>query len=237
MFSGNHSSAPGDRLMTIIKELVIIGGGGHAVVVADMARACKMPIYGIIDPLEFETKKRLPEERFLSTSDDYVLGLDPKRVCLALGVGAPPKSRVREKIYRRFSEVGFEFPVIVHPMAFIAHRVNIEAAAQVMAGANVQPGTRIGVGGVINTGACVDHECRIERFAHIAPRATLCGCVSVGEHSFVGAGSTILENVTVGYSAVVGAGAVVTRPVEENECVAGVPAVTLRSRRLLEKAV
>ena len=52
----------------------------------------------------------------------------------------------------------------------------------------------------------------------------------IGAGSYIGANATILAGCDVGQGAVVAAGAVVTRPVEENTLVAGVPAL-LKSRR------
>ena len=49
---------------------------------------------------------------------------------------------------------------------------------------------------------------------HIAPGATLCGGVIVGDGAFVGAGSTLVQNVFVGGEAVVGAGAVAIKDLE-----------------------
>lgn len=58
--------------------------------------------------------------------------------------------------------------------------------------------------------------------------ATLVAPVHVGKRCFIGQGSTILPGVTIGDDCVVGAGAVVTRDVEPNTVVAGVPARAIR---------
>ena len=50
------------------------------------------------------------------------------------------------------------------------------------------------------------------------------GRVTIKDHSFIGAGSTILCNVTIGPNAIVGAGSVVSRDVPPNTVYAGNPA-------------
>jgi acetyltransferase-like isoleucine patch superfamily enzyme len=50
------------------------------------------------------------------------------------------------------------------------------------------------------------------------------GRIAIGSNCFIGAGAIILPGVRMGNNCVVGAGSVVTRSVEDNTVVAGVPA-------------
>ncbi len=82
---------------------------------------------------------------------------------------------------------------------------------------------------IINTSASVDHECVLGDGVHIAPGATIAGCVKIGDFSFVGSGAVILPNIKVGSNVIVGAGSVVTRNVEDNILTYGNPARVVRS--------
>lgn len=82
----------------------------------------------------------------------------------------------------------------------------------------------IGAGTIINTGASMDHDCRIGAYAHIAPGARLVGEVVIGEESTVGMMSCVIEGRRVGFRSLVAAGAVVVRDVPDDTRVAGVPA-------------
>jgi acetyltransferase-like isoleucine patch superfamily enzyme len=83
---------------------------------------------------------------------------------------------------------------------------------------------KIGEYSIINTGSSIDHECILGRGVHIAPNAVLCGCVEIGDNTFVGANATVLPRLKIGKNVVIGAGAVVTKNVPDNTIVVGNPA-------------
>ena len=62
---------------------------------------------------------------------------------------------------------------------------------------------------------------------HIAPGATLCGCVNIGDYTMIGAGAVILPRLSIGKDCVVGAGAVVTKDIPNNTVVTGNPAIRM----------
>ena len=75
----------------------------------------------------------------------------------------------------------------------------------------------------MNTGASVDHECVLGDYVHIAPNATLCGQVKVGEGTMIGVGVSVVQCVTIGKWCKIGAGAVVLSDVPDGATVVGVP--------------
>lgn len=77
---------------------------------------------------------------------------------------------------------------------------------------------------IVNTGASVDHDCKIGDFVHIAPHATVLGGVEIGEGTWVGAGAVIKQYLKIGANCMIGAGAVVIADVPDGTTVVGVPA-------------
>lgn len=188
------------------RPLVLLGAGGHARVLAALARAAGYMILGVCDPA-LAAKGMTRWESLDVLGDDRALeGLDPSRVDLMLGVGQLTTSKVREQLYASWRARGYAFPALAHPAAWIAPGVLLSDGVQVMAGAVIQPGCEIGDNSIVNTRACIDHDCRIGRGVHVAPGATLCGSVTVDDGAFIGAGSTVIQGVRVGKRAVVGAG-------------------------------
>ena len=197
---------------------VIVGAGGHASVVAASLRAMSAPIRGMTDRDRSRTGSTAIGVPILG--DDGVLErLGPDAVHLANGIGVQPRSggsdppdpgtAHRRLIFIRLTATAFYFPPIVHPSAVIADAAEIANGAQIMAGAVIQPRTVVGENAVVNSSASIDHDCRIEAHAFIAPGVVLCGDVSVGAGTFIGAGAVILPGVSIGENALVGAGAIV----------------------------
>lgn len=102
----------------------------------------------------------------------------------------------------------YQWGTAIHPSAIIAPNVPIGEGTVIMAGAIIQPGAVIGKHCIVNSGAVVDHDCLLHDFVHIAPHATLCGSVEVGEGAMVGAGAVCVQGAIVEPWALVKAGTV-----------------------------
>jgi acetyltransferase-like isoleucine patch superfamily enzyme len=63
---------------------------------------------------------------------------------------------------------------------------------------------------------------------HLAPGATLCGLVSVGDGAMIATGATVLPRIKIGQGATVGGGAVVVKDVPDYAVVVGNPARVIR---------
>jgi sugar O-acyltransferase (sialic acid O-acetyltransferase NeuD family) len=121
-------------------------------------------------------------------------------------------------------------PVVAqHSTAFVARGVTIGLGSQILAHAAVCVDTIIGESCIINTGASVDHECKIGNGVHICPGVKMAGCVEVEDCVTIGTGAVILPRIKIGAGAIIGAGAVVIRDVLPRTVVVGNPAQILRS--------
>lgn len=61
------------------------------------------------------------------------------------------------------------------------------------------------------------------------PNADKFGKIKIGNNVFIGNNVVILPNVTIGDNVVIGAGSVVTKNIEDNVVIAGVPAKTIKT--------
>jgi sugar O-acyltransferase (sialic acid O-acetyltransferase NeuD family) len=199
--------------------VLIVGGGGHAQVVAEAALTDR-EVVGFLDDDAEATMPMLGAAR-LGAIRDFSPDLAPLFV---VGLG---DNALRQRTHEACCAAGGSDaqPVdILHPSASISATSQWFGGAFAGPGSVVHTGAVIGRGAIVNSGAVVEHDCRIGEFAHIAPGAVLGGNVQVGALALVGLGARVLPGVRIGAAAVVGAGAVVVTDVPEATTVVGVPA-------------
>jgi sugar O-acyltransferase (sialic acid O-acetyltransferase NeuD family) len=205
------------------RPIIVLGTGGHAKVVIEGLRRLSANIIGIV-AVGARAGQKGPFDIVVIGDDGAVLQHDKNSVALVNGIGSLPGRNPRWPAYQHHAANGYDFATVVHPDACVAEDVTLAEGVQVMAGAVIQPGVRIGRQAIINTGARIDHDCLVGDDVHIAPGATLSGEVRVGDGVHVGTGATVIQLVNIGAGAVVAAGAVVIRDVAEATRVASVPA-------------
>lgn len=199
------------------KSLILLGAGGHAKVLLSLLNLLHYDVTGVCDP-ELIKSGVINWEGIPVLGDDSVIeNYSPSDICLVNGIGQRVGDSTRLKLFQHFKERGYDFPVLVHPTAYVDNDVLLAEGVQVMAGVIIQPGVSVGVNSIINTKASVDHDCTISSDVHIAPGATLCGGVSIGVGVFIGAGAVIAQGISVGNEAVIGAGASLVRNLEPRQ--------------------
>jgi len=196
------------------RQVIVLGAGGHAKVVANALRLSGQDIVGFIAP---ELKQG---REFLGSTvlgDEQVLNsFSPDDVVLVNGIGAMPDKDARWRVASQMRERGYSFASIIHPAAIIAPDVDLDEGVQVMAGSIIQPGVRVGRDTIINTGVLLDHDCQVEKECHLAPGVVCSGGVRVGEGVHLGTGSVVIQNVSIGRSSVIAAGSIIYRDVSES---------------------
>lgn len=210
-----------------MEEIILIGGGGHALSVAD----------AILDGMNYEivgytdlTDAHIPFQ-YLGT-DEILEQLFEKGVKnAAVTVGCLGKSSIRDRLFHRAKQAGFQLPAIIDPSAVVSGSAEVGEGVFIGKHAVVNAGARIGRMCIINTGAVIEHNNRIGEYSHVAVGAVLCGDVQVGGHAFIGANATIIQGVHIGMNAVIGAGSVVISDVPDHGRAVGVPARIIKDRR------
>jgi UDP-perosamine 4-acetyltransferase len=194
------------------RPIGVLGGGGHARVVIEALRRCGATVAGVIDP-EPAVAAALPKHiAYLGKALEM---LDPAQYDVAIGVGSVDvgDANPRPRLFDEAKRAGFVVRGVLHPSAIVPEGLVLGEGTQVMAGAVLQPGVRIGVNCIINTSASLDHDCRLGDHIHVAPGAVLSGGVSIGDGCHIGTGAIIIQGIVIGAEAMIPAGAVVTRNV------------------------
>jgi UDP-perosamine 4-acetyltransferase len=202
-----------------VSALLLVGGGDHAKVVLDVARAAGFSVAGFLDPDPAATL--IGDVRRLG-GDEAAPALRAQG--LALAFVALGDNRLRRKIGERLRAQGFELATLAHPSAVVSPSAAIGLGTVVMPLAVINAAARIGGHVIVNTGAIVEHDCVLGEGVHVAPRSALGGGCTLGEEVFFGIGACARPLSRIGAGATVGAGAVVVREIMAGAVVAGVPA-------------
>lgn len=210
-------------LLPVPLGILILGFGGHARAVADVALSMG------VQHLVFEETQARPGECFRGF--DVVKRWDAPLPEGWAAFGAAGDGKDREAQHVRISALGWPLATLVASSANLGVDCHLGRGSMVGHQAHVGPLAKMGVGCIINSGAVVDHESVIGDFAHISVNATVAGRCRIGRHVMLGAGAVVIDKISIGDCIVVGAGAVVNCPLVRKGTYVGVPARPLVRKR------
>lgn len=199
------------------KDVIIIGAGGHAKVIADIIEKSGDNLIGFLDDnKDIQNKVIYKDKKVIGTIKDTE---KYKNLCFIIGIG---NNKIRKQIAEKYN---LNWYTAIHPNSTIGNCVTIDEGSVIMAGVIINPYTTIGKHCIINTKSSIDHDNKIEAYIHISPGSTLCGTVTIKELTWICTGSTIINNITIEKNNIIGAGSIVIKDIKEtNKTYIGVPA-------------
>ena len=201
------------------KNVIIIGAGGHAKVIADIIEKSGDEIVGFLDDNKELGTTVINNYKIIGDLNNrFTMAVTKKDVEFIIAIG---DNRKREEISH---SPNLKFYTAIHPSAQIGLDVEIQEGTVVMANVCINSSAKIGKHCIINTGSIIEHDNTIEDCVHISPNAALGGTVKIGENTHVGIGSIVKNNITICQNCIIGAGAVVVKDILEEGTYVGVPA-------------
>lgn len=212
-FSGSSSA---------VRKLAILGGGGHAKVVADTAECCGWQSIEIFDD-KWPSLKVVGQWPVAGDTSTLLLRLQEfEGVIVAIG-----NNEIRRLKLTDLMKVNAPIISLIHPAATISRHARMDKGVVAFAGVVVNPLATIGLGTILNTGCSIDHDCVLGECVHISPGARIAGSVNVGPLSWIGIGASVKQLINIGSNVTVGAGAAVVNDIGDDKTVVGVPAKAL----------
>jgi UDP-N-acetylbacillosamine N-acetyltransferase len=208
-------------MTAVPRGLVILGFGGHARSVADIALTLG------IRELIFLDETAGPHESLW----DFPVrkAFDDKLPDGWQSLAASGGNQARHAQVATILARSWPLATLIAPTATIGREARISAGCFIGHHAHIGPLSSIGTACIINTGAVVDHECRIGDYTHVSVNASVAGRCTLGSFVFLGAGAVVIDKVCVADSITVGAGGVVTEPLHEPGVYTGVPARAVKA--------
>ena len=191
-----------------MKDIVLIGGGGHCKAVIDVLELeGRFNIIGILDKSELIGKNILDYQIIGNDSDLNNLIKHCNNALITIGQINSPQLRI--KLFNRVLKLGFTLPSIISPRAYVSEKACIGLGSVIMHDAVVNAGAVVGDNCIINTKSIVEHGSKIGNNCHISTNAVINGDVTVGDGSFIGSGVVTKEGISISANFFAKAGSVV----------------------------
>lgn len=207
------------------RPLFILGGGGHALVVAEAALLSRaFHLAGCFDDASEPTLRRKLGVHPVAPLAHAAAFLREHDGAWILGLGDLRARRLLLGDLIADTGVWLRAAAVVHPAAVISPSAAIGPGAFVGPGAIVHSFAVVSPHAIANSGSIIEHECILGENAHAGPGSSLCGRAWAGPDALVGAGARVLPGVRIGKGATLGAGAVAAKDVPAGGLAVGVPA-------------
>ena len=194
--------------------MVLYGASGHCKVIIDILEANEIAIDFIVD-----------DNPDISELMGYLVRRNTGEYDQAIvSIG---DCKIRKNIVDSISVN--KYITAIHPSAVISPRSVISEGTVIMQGAIIQSSASLGKHCIINTGASVGHDVKLSDFVHVAPHATLAGGVTVGECTWIGAGSVVKQGIHIGSGCMIGVGSVIVKDIPDNSLCYGNPAIVVKT--------
>ena len=171
-----------------MKELYLIGGGGHCKSVIDVVETTgTFEIKGIFDVPERVGEKVLGYE--IIGSDGDLNSFAKSNACFLVTIGQIKSPELRKKAFGN----KLKFATVISPYAYVSKHAKIGAGTIIMHGAIVNAGAKIGKNCIVNSKALIEHDSVVGDHCHISTAAVINGDCIVKEQTFIGS-NTVLKN-------------------------------------------
>lgn len=203
------------------KKLILVGGGGHCKSVIDVAESAGFQIQGILDIPENVGKKVL--DYLIIGTDDQIPNYANDAVFIVT-VGHIKDAALRIKLHQKIFEAGGTLATIVASTAHVSKYAQIGEGSVIMHQAVVNADAEIGKGCIINTFANIEHDAKIGDYCHISTGAMINGNCVVGNETFFGSQSVMVNGLEITSGCVIGAGSLIRKNATQKGVYSGNPA-------------
>jgi sugar O-acyltransferase (sialic acid O-acetyltransferase NeuD family) len=201
--------------------LIILGFGGHARSIADVALSIGFKSLIFIDEnakegetfLGFKVLRDLPED----IPDNWLF------------MPAAGDNQKRQNQVQFIHSIQKSIAKIISKSATVGYGAKLSAGCFVAHHAHIGPMSSIGCACIVNTGAVIEHECVVDDFSHLSVNSVLLGRSTLGKFVFLGAGTTVINGISISDQVTIGAGGVVVKSIYKSGVYVGIPAKLITS--------
>lgn len=205
-----------------MKNLILIGGGGHCKSVIDVIESeNNFQIVGILDTAD-NVGQTVSGYKIIGT-DSMLRELNTTENFFLITLGQIKSADLRIKLFDQLKLMKAKLATVYSPNAYISKTSSVGEGTVIMHHSLVNSYAKIGANCIINTKALIEHDAEIKNHCHISTAAAVNGGCKVNQGTFLGSNSVIVQGVEIGERCLIGAGTVITKNVVSNQKIVGNP--------------
>ena len=182
-----------------MKKLLLVGAGGFGRVVLEHASGLYDCVF--LDDGDAVVVDGVP---VIGKTGDMA-SLYPEYKLLLVTIG---NNELRERLYQEAAIIGYTFPNIIHPTAYISPHTHIGSGCVILNNAVVQNNAQCGDGCILNPGVELHHDSTIGSCCLIYTNSVVRSLAQVGDRVWIGSNATVSTSAKVPDDAVINDGAV-----------------------------
>ena len=192
-----------------MKKLIIVGAGGHSKTCIEVAESSKKyKVIGLIDNKVNINGIFKNIKIFNEKSINAVIKVTKNA---HIGVGQIKSAKLRIKLFKKFKNKGFNFPVLIHSKAYISKYSFVGEGTLVGINSIINANCNIGHNTIINNKSLIEHDSIIGNNCHISTGVIINGNCLIGDNTFIGSGAIINNNISIGKNCVIGSGNIIKK--------------------------
>jgi sugar O-acyltransferase (sialic acid O-acetyltransferase NeuD family) len=207
------------------KMIAIIGGGGFAKEVIEVAESLGYEIYGIFS--KDTSNIQYPYRGYLEELDKQKSNFSG--VIVAMGAFNKKTLKARNNVLSFLKSNDIGQISIISPFARIGARVVIGKGVYIAHNAVIAVDANIGDAVLINTGAFIGHDAIVSSNSCIGPRVFIGGDSIIEKNVTIAVSSNILQNVCIGSESTIGPASLVLKSLKPNSFTLPSPSQVINS--------
>lgn len=216
-----------------MKKVIIFGNG-------DFARLMKYYIDNdtnwVVECFTVE-KEYIKEDNFMNlpliSFEDIEKKYSPDEFEIILGIGYSHMNKIREKIFFKCKNKGYNISKFIHSTAFV-QTDSIGEGTIILERTLIQPFVTIGLANLIWYNVSVAHDDIIGNFNTLAGSTSLCGFVKIKNNCYLGNRCMVFDNVSLDDYTLVGAGADVKRSTQKYDVIVPARSIVLENKKSID---
>ncbi len=203
----------------MIKKIAIIGGGGFAKEVIEVAEMLGHQIYGI-----FANKKSNIAYQYKGYLDELLAQKDNfDGVIIAIGAINKEGMLARKMIINFLTKHNIPAISLVSPQAFVSVSAKIGDGVYIAHSVIISTDSRVGNHCIFNHQADIGHDVIISTNCSIAPQVFIGGNCVIKDNVMIGVASTLMQGIEIGEFSVIGMKSLVIKSLKPHSFVFALP--------------